>query len=119
MKKTIATIVVILLIGHLYADSLGVGISNASNYQLQLIEIGELHTGSRICDVYVNGDVLYALDRDLGLQIFNISNPAAPEMVSRIYDTYTFAHGLWYANELIFIADHEDKLEIVNVSDQI
>lgn len=117
MKKTITVTIMILLIGHLYVDSLRVGVSNASNYQLQLTEIAELHTGSRTVDVFVNGDVLYALDTDSGLQIYNISDPAAPIRLGKVYDTYTFAHGLCYNNELIFIADYTDKLEIVNASD--
>ncbi|MHA2271357.1 MAG: LVIVD repeat-containing protein [Candidatus Hodarchaeales archaeon] len=119
MTKTTTVAAVILLIAAFNVNLLGVGVVDAGGYQLELTEIAEIHTGGRICDVYVNGDVLYALDRDLGLQIFNISNPAAPEILSRIYDVYTFAHGLWYANDLIFIADYEDKLEIVNVSNSV
>ncbi len=89
--------------------------SQISNDQLVLTEIGLLHTGSRISDVCVNGDVLYALDMELGLQIYNISDPTTPKKLGSYYDSYTFAHGLCYNNGLVFIADYGDKLEIVNV----
>ncbi|MFX0094455.1 MAG: LVIVD repeat-containing protein, partial [Candidatus Hodarchaeota archaeon] len=87
-----------------------------SGFQVNLTEIGQLHTGSRTVDVYVNGDTLYALDLDLGLKIYDISSPTAPLLLSSLHDAYTFSHGLFYYKELLFIADYKDKLEIVNVS---
>ncbi|MFX0208907.1 MAG: hypothetical protein ACFFDT_23185, partial [Candidatus Hodarchaeota archaeon] len=71
--------------------------------QLTLTEIGNLHTGSRTVDVCVQGDILYALDLDVGLKIYNISDPTVPEKIGFFYETYTFSHGLYYSNKLIFI----------------
>jgi hypothetical protein len=87
-----------------------------SGYQLTLTEIGELHTGSRTVGVYVNGNILYALDLDLGLKIYNISDPTTPKELGSYHNSYTFSHAFCYTNELILIADYEEKLEIVNVS---
>ncbi|MFX0208906.1 MAG: LVIVD repeat-containing protein [Candidatus Hodarchaeota archaeon] len=111
------TIIIVLIILELNLGYLTLGSSGTSEPQLILTEISTIHTGSRTTDVYVNADVLYALDSSYGLQIYNICNPNTPEKLGSFYDYYTFAHRLCYNNELIFIADYEDKLEIVNVSD--
>ncbi|MHA2364700.1 MAG: LVIVD repeat-containing protein [Candidatus Hodarchaeales archaeon] len=115
MRKIIITVFLLMVL--LNNNWLGYNLAKASNNQLKLTEINELHTGSRTVDIFVNGNVLYALDSDLGLQIYNISDPTAIIRLGSLYDAYTFSHGLAYYNELIFIADYEDKLEIVNVSD--
>lgn len=115
MKKRVTF--AFLLIVFFLNNSLGFIISNASSNQLTLTEIGQLHTGSRTVDVYVNEDVLYALDLEEGLQIYNISDLTAPIRLGSFHNSYTFSHGLCYNKDLIFIADYEDKLEIVNVTD--
>ncbi|MFX0205203.1 MAG: LVIVD repeat-containing protein [Candidatus Hodarchaeota archaeon] len=108
MKKGVIVILIIIF--------LGFSMFKVSGYQLTLTEIGELHTGSRTVGVYVNGNILYALDLDRGLKIYNISDPATPEELGSYRDFYSFSHAFCYTNDLILIADYEDKLEIVNVS---
>ncbi len=90
--------------------------SNASNEPIVFTEISTILTGFKTTDVNVNGNVLYALDSQYGLQIYNISDPKTPEKLGSYYDSYTFAHRLCFNNGLVFIADYEDKLEIVDVS---
>lgn len=109
MKKIVISIFIICMIG---LCMLTVGGS-----QITLTEIGELHTGSRTVGVYVKETILYALDLELGLKIYNISDPTSPKEIGSFQDAYTFSHAFCYTDDLILIADYEDKLEIVNVSD--
>ncbi|MFX1256158.1 MAG: LVIVD repeat-containing protein [Promethearchaeota archaeon] len=109
MKKIFAICIIIIVF-------LGFGACKTNGNQINLTEISQLHTGSRTVDVYVKDDVLYALDLDYGLYIYNISNISAPTSLGTFRDSYTFSHAFCYRKELIFIADYEDKLEIVNVS---
>ncbi|MHA2246976.1 MAG: LVIVD repeat-containing protein [Candidatus Hodarchaeales archaeon] len=108
MKKFVGFIFIIIFFGF--------RIFKASSYQFTLLEIGELDTGWSTVDVYVNDDILYALDSSLGLKIYNISDPTTPKELGSFHNSYTFSHAFYYKNGLILIADYNNKLEIVNVS---
>ncbi|MFX0126071.1 MAG: LVIVD repeat-containing protein, partial [Candidatus Hodarchaeota archaeon] len=111
MKKVVVCIFIIVFLGF---NTFIIG-----GYQLILTEIGEIHTGSRTVGVHVEGDILYALDLEQGLKIYNISDPTSPKELGSFRNLYTFSHAFCYTNGLLLIADYEDKLEVVNVSDPL
>ncbi|MFX0172902.1 MAG: LVIVD repeat-containing protein [Candidatus Hodarchaeota archaeon] len=98
---------------------LGFNIFIVGGDQISLTEIGEIYTGSRTVGVHVEGDILYALDLEQGLKIYNISDPTSPKELGSFRNLYTFSHAFCYTNGLLLIADYEDKLEVVNVSDPL
>jgi hypothetical protein len=97
----------------------GFNASKATNQQLVLTEIAEINTGSKTVDVHISGDTLYALDDYHGLKIYNVSNPENPALIGRIQDSYTFAHAMVIDEDqgLAYIADFDDSLEVVDISD--
>jgi hypothetical protein len=109
MKKIVVCIFIII--------SLGFSTIKVCGYQLTLTEICELHTGSRIRDLKVVDNILFALDTDLGLKTYNISNPTDPSLLGYFSNSYTFAHDIHIDRNCAFIADYEDGLEIINISD--
>jgi hypothetical protein len=75
LKRTNKLIIGFLLIFFLLNVNPSNIISRTNDLQVTLTEIGEITTGSRIVDVHASGDILYILDSDQGLRIYNISNP--------------------------------------------
>ncbi|UCG04159.1 MAG: hypothetical protein JSW11_09265 [Candidatus Heimdallarchaeota archaeon] len=88
----------------------------ANEEQLTLTEISSI-VYARTCDVKVKGDTLYVLQADYGLATYNISDPTSPYRLGRCTDTYIFVHALIIDNGYAYVADYEDGLEIVDISD--
>ena len=66
-------------------------------------------------DVVVSGNLAYVADYDAGLQIIDVSNPAAP--VRRgAYDTSGWASGVYVSGNLAYVADYYNGLLIIDVS---
>ncbi|MFX0114385.1 MAG: hypothetical protein ACFFB3_07545, partial [Candidatus Hodarchaeota archaeon] len=80
MKSKITSSTLLLALFLLISPSLPTVSANST--QISLTEIGTLYTGSRTVDFCINGEVLYALDLDLGLRIYNISDVTAPTRLS-------------------------------------
>jgi hypothetical protein len=87
----------------------------ANKDQLILTKIGSI-PGSRIRDVKVKDDILYVLKTDYGLITYNISDPTTPDMLGRCTDEYIFVHALVLDDGYAYVADYEDGLEIVNIT---
>jgi Ca2+-binding RTX toxin-like protein len=62
------------------------------------------------------GNYAYVADLDSGLQIINISNPAAPTLTGT-YDTTGYAQGVQVVGNYAYVADNDGGLKILNVSD--
>jgi len=65
--------------------------------------------------VAVGGSYAYIADDRAGLQIIDISNPAAPQRVGG-YDTSGYAYGVAVAGSYAYVADKEAGLQIINIS---
>lgn len=114
-KAQMAMISIIVFLFFLYGFG-SMDILGANEDQLILTEIGSIPSW-RTCDVKVNGAILYVLNADYGLLTYNISDPTTPDMLGRCADTYIFVHALVLDDEYAYLADYEDGLEIVNISD--
>ncbi len=110
LKVTI-TVTVFLIFLYVSFDMVG-----ANEDQLILNEIGSI-PGARICDLKVKEDIIYVLKADYGLITYNISDPTTPEMLGRCTDDYIFVHALVIDDGYAYVADYEDGLEIVNITD--
>ncbi|MCA2706951.1 MAG: calx-beta domain protein [Microcystis sp. M038S2] len=62
------------------------------------------------------GNYAYVADLDSGLQIIDISNPAAPTFKGN-YDTSGYAYGVQIVGNYAYVADYEGGLQILDVSD--
>ena len=69
------------------------------------------HAGVRL-GVAVAGSYAYVADRDAGLRVVDVSNPAAPFEVGS-YDTPGYAYGVAVAGAYAYVADGEAGLEIL------
>jgi hypothetical protein len=67
-------------------------------------------------DVQIVGNYAYVADLDSGLQIIDISNPAAPTFKGN-YDTSGYAYGVQIVGNYAYVADYEGGLQILDVSD--
>jgi hypothetical protein len=65
--------------------------------------------------VAVSGNLAYVADYDAGLQIIDVSNPAAPVWQGG-YDTTGAAFGLCVSGNLAYVADYSAGLQIIDVS---
>jgi len=64
----------------------------------------------------VSGNYAYVADRDSGLRIINISDPAHP-IEAGSHDTPGWAFGVAVAGNYAYVADYHGGLRIINVSD--
>ncbi|MHA1718493.1 MAG: LVIVD repeat-containing protein [Promethearchaeota archaeon] len=85
-----------------------VDVTNSSNP----VETSRFEQGI-IKDLFVNGSFVYLVS-DTGLLMVDISNPAAPEIVS-IYSKYNNAEGVFVSKNLIFYANGYNGLEILEI----
>ena len=65
--------------------------------------------------VQVVGNLAYVADFDSGLQILDISNPAAPTLKGS-YNTPGNARGIQVVGNLAYVADQASGLQIIDVS---
>ena len=63
----------------------------------------------------VAGSYAYVADDDRGLQILDISNPAAPTLAGS-YDTRGYAYGVSVVGNYAYVADGVSGLQILNIS---
>jgi hypothetical protein len=66
--------------------------------------------------VQVVNSTAYVADDDEGLQIVDVSDPAAPALLGS-YDTPGDARGVQVVNSTAYVADDDEGLQIVDVSD--
>ncbi|MCX6584191.1 MAG: hypothetical protein NT166_28795 [Candidatus Aminicenantes bacterium] len=72
-------------------------------------------TGSIINDIYVKDNYAYAAAGDGGLDIFNISAPAAPGLVKNC-PTPGSAHGVYVQGNYAYMADMDKGLQVIDIS---
>ena len=98
--------------GHL--ETCGDGIdSNCRNGDCYLA--GAYDTPGSAFQVYVSGSYAYVADAGSGLQIINISNPAAPTLAGTYYNEVT-AEGVYVSGSYAYVADGPNGLVIINIS---
>ncbi|MDA3834179.1 MAG: hypothetical protein PF495_12370, partial [Spirochaetales bacterium] len=90
-----------------------VNISNSSNPIL----VGSATTTSKSA-YYVAKKGNYVYLTDGNLQIFNVSDPASPKLVSS-YTTSGFAGKVQISGAYAYVADQNSGLEIINISDPL
>ncbi|MDM8520113.1 clostripain-related cysteine peptidase [Anaerolineales bacterium HSG6] len=69
-------------------------------------------------DVYVSGNYAYVANGLSGLQIINISNPAAPTL-SGSCDTSDLAVGVTVSGSYAYVADYGSGLQVINISNPV
>jgi hypothetical protein len=77
--------------------------------------LGSYDTPSSALDVCVSGNMAYVADYISGLQIIDISNPAAPIWRSS-YDTPGRAEGVYVSGSTAYVADWDGGLQIIDIS---
>ena len=77
--------------------------------------VGNYNTPGNAYGVQIVGNYAYVADFYSGLQIINISNPAAPTLVGN-YDTSSIALGVQIVGNYAYVADYNSGLQIINIS---
>jgi hypothetical protein len=80
-----------------------------------ITQIGTYDTPSYAEGVQVVGNYAYVADDYSGLQIINISNPAAPTLTGS-YDTPSYAFEVQVVGNYAYVADWDSGLQIINIS---
>ena len=68
-------------------------------------------------DIAVVGDYAYIADGDHGIQIIDITDKAAPEIVSS-FDTPGFANGIFIDANYAYVADGNGGMAIIDITDK-
>jgi hypothetical protein len=76
--------------------------------------MGNLDPGCAV-GVAVSGSSAYVADYDAGLQVIDVSNPAAPTLVGDV-DTPDLAQTVSISGSIAYLADHWGGLLAVDVS---
>jgi hypothetical protein len=79
------------------------------------VRLGGYDTSGNAYDVAVSGTLAYVADDSYGLQIIDVSNPAAPVRLGG-YDTTGSAYAVAVSGSLVYVADGSSGLQIINVS---
>ena len=92
---------------------------SAALITFKITEVNEISSGSNICDLEILGDVLFSLDMQSGLETYDISEPSDPKFLGTCVDSYSYGHAVILdgTRNLAYVADYEDGLEIVNITD--
>jgi hypothetical protein len=80
-----------------------------------ITQIGTYDTTGLALGVEAVGNYAYVADYESGLQIINISNPAAPTLAGS-YDTNNWAYGVQVVENYAYVADYYSGLQIINIS---
>lgn len=96
------------------ADAVGLQTVSVENVK-NPIGLDSATTPSRATSVFVEKNLAFVTDRDFGLSIMNVSDPAAVELIT-IYGTPGFAKDVFVAGNYAYIADGEKGLQIINVA---
>jgi len=83
-----------------------------------ITQIGTYDTTGLAVGVQVVGNYAYVADYTSGLQIINISNPAAPSL-SGTYDTTGYTWGVEVVGNYAYVADRDSGLQIINISNPV
>ena len=95
--------------GHVYLYDLS---SNRVNPRL----ISTIELPGLVRQLTVKDGILYTANRETGVYIFNVSNPAAPALIKR-FDTVEFATGIDIAGDVLFVSERQNGVEFIDVSD--
>ena len=74
-------------------------------------------TPGQASDIGVVGDYAYIADGDHGIQIIDITDKAAPEIIGN-YDTFGFANGIFIDANYAYVADGNGGMAIIDITDQ-
>jgi len=102
--------------------SLNIQLINGSRVEIQFefTEIGSIDTNGEAMNVFLKGDIAFVLDttdsNPGGLVIIDVSYPTNPVKLSSLFDGGSPME-LVVIDDLAFIADGFDGIEIINVSD--
>jgi hypothetical protein len=83
-----------------------------------ITQIGTYDTTGLAFGVQVVGNYAYVADYESGLQIINISNPAAPTLAGS-YDTNGYAMGVEVVGNYAYVGDRDSGLQIINISNPV
>ena len=89
--------------------------SNTINHTLFPTKLASVHPQELYCeDLLIIDD--YVLIAELGLSIVDVSDSLDPTIINRFYDGGG-VHTIRFRDNLLFIADHYQGMEILNISD--
>ncbi|UCG00785.1 MAG: hypothetical protein JSW11_14340 [Candidatus Heimdallarchaeota archaeon] len=69
-------------------------------------------------DLVVNGDLVWVAGWVNGLAVFNVSDPTNPVKVGNYYDDSGATKGVYVKDNLIYVADSDDGLEILEIDNE-
>jgi hypothetical protein len=84
-------------------------VENPSNIE----EVG-LYNKAGMNSFFINGNYLFSANWDRGLEIYDISEPNSPRKIGR-YDDGGAAYDVKVVGNIVYVADREDGLEIVEI----
>jgi len=89
--------------------------SHRVSHSLTLVKLSSVHPAELYCEgLLVHDDIV--IISELGVSFVNVSNPLDPILVNRFFDGGG-AHTTRLRDDLLFVADHHQGMEILNISD--
>jgi hypothetical protein len=89
--------------------------SNRVEHSLDPIKLSSVHPVQLFCeDLLIYNDLI--LIAELGVSFVNVSNSLNPTIINRFYDGGG-AHSLRLRDGILFVADHSQGMEILDISD--
>lgn len=92
-------------------------IYNVSN-PLNPVLLSQVSETGFAMDLAVDGDLVWLAGWVNGLAVFNVSDPTNPVKVGKYYDDSGATKGVYVKDNLIFVADSEDGLEILQIESE-
>lgn len=87
-------------------------------YRMNFAEVSELEIGQNPQNSYIENDVMYIIDNDDEILIYNLSDPESPQQISRITG-FNEIMSIEIDDSLLYLVDAKTGFHILNVSDPL
>lgn len=101
----------------IYSDNV-----DPNNEDLILEQVSQINTGEGTFYVEIKENIAYVSDLTYrGLKVINVSNPSEPEIICKYRDnnSYEIPHIFFIQEDVLYLGDHTDGLEIYNISNPL
>lgn len=95
--------------GHVYVYDLSTSRSNPAL-------VATINLPGLVRQMVARNGMLYTANRDTGVYIYNVSDPANPVFVRR-YDSVELATGIDLAGDVLYVGQRQNGVEIIDVTD--
>ncbi len=89
-----------------------------ASYRIDSNPVGTHATGGQANELKLAGDLALVAMNDIGMQIFDVSEPQSPKLLST-FETGNDAVGIDAKDGVAYIATHQAGLDIVDISDPL